>query len=50
MKLWWGTVGALYASVFGGKGAIQAQAVSIPQEQWNASATVAAAHQIAGER
>jgi hypothetical protein len=50
LELWRGTVRALYASVFSGEKAVDAQTVRIPQEQWNAFATVAAAHRIAGEQ
>lgn len=50
MELWRGTAAALYASVFGGKDAVNARTVIIPQEQCSAFATVAAAHQIAGGR
>jgi hypothetical protein len=37
---------ALYEQVFGGEGAVSFPEANVPQEQWNALATVAAAHEI----
>jgi hypothetical protein len=40
------SVAALYSQVFGGDGAVRATEANIPRAQWNALATVAAAHEI----
>jgi hypothetical protein len=44
------SAGALYSRVFGGDGAVRTTEASVPQAQWRALATVAAAHEIVGQQ